>query len=139
MGSRKGQTLIFEQVLIFSISVAIFAASFMVFSSYQGHYTSITSEDHMKEVKDFVTSNIIKIGESGDFNSTIIASIPQTIGSGPYDLVLTKDSLTINLDDGRSDYFSMETLNKTFKLSGKMTSSSGTIVIYKTGDSIIIR
>jgi hypothetical protein len=135
----KGQTLIFEQVLIFAISIAIFAAAFMLFSNYQSHYLSVTSEDHMKNMKNFVVNNIIKLSEGGDINSTIVSKIPTKVGDNYYEIILTNDNVTVMLDDGRFDYFNLGTLNATFRFSGKVRSTGGTVVIYKTGNSIIIR
>ncbi len=139
MGKRKGQTVVFEQVLIFSISVAIFIAAFTLFSMYQNQYMSITTRDHLAGVKEYVMSNIIDLAKKEGFNSSITLKIPRTISNRLYILDLSNNGLHVNMTGGNVyEFSSLSALNETFTFGGQVSSDLGVIVIYKKGDKILL-
>jgi hypothetical protein len=137
----KGQTLVFEQVLLFTIGVAIMITSLALFMMYQNYYLSVTTTDHLAEVKEQIMSNIIKLSEKESLNSSALLEIPQRIGSSYYRTTLSNAGLNITLEQAEdmSDFSPVYGLNKTFNFSGSVMSDRGKIVIYKKGDSIIIQ
>jgi len=136
----KGQTIVFEQVLLFTIGIVVLISSFSLFVMYQNYYTSATNADHIAEVKEYVLSSIMKLSENREFNSSAIVKIPQTINNEYYRISLTNDGLNISLTTSKMNDFSrLYGLNKTFSFGGTVTSGRGKIVIYKRGDSIIIQ
>ncbi|MBN2042378.1 MAG: hypothetical protein JW754_01075 [Candidatus Aenigmarchaeota archaeon] len=139
MRKKKGQTIVFEQVLIFSISVAIFIAAFTLFSMYQTQYMSITTRDHLAGVKEYVMSNIIDIAKKEGFNSSLTVKIPRTISNRLYILDLNNNGLYVNMTGGGIYEFSgLGVLNDTFTFGGQVSSDLGVIVIYKKGDKILL-
>ena len=44
---KKAQSLVFEQVLLFSVAIVILMASFALFSMYQGYYMRETMRDQL--------------------------------------------------------------------------------------------
>jgi len=139
MGIKKGQTLVFEQVLLFTIGVAIFIASFALFSMYQSSYMSVMKWDQLKAVKEYMVSNIIEISEKHEFDSSVMLEIPKRIGNDYYRLTLSPNGLNISVLAGNErdyDFSSLYGLNNSYNLSGSVTSDRGKVIIYKIGNSI---
>ncbi|UCC91363.1 MAG: hypothetical protein JSV39_03555 [Candidatus Aenigmatarchaeota archaeon] len=137
----KGQILVFEQVLIFSIGMVILITSFALFMMYQSYYLSETTQDQLTQVKEYVLSSIIKLCEKNDFNSSVILSIPKTIGNSFYRISLSPVGLNITLWPEREagDFSTLYGLDTTFTFEPSMVvSDMGKIVVYKRGNSIIL-
>ena len=136
----KGQSMVFEQVLLFTVGVVILMASFSLFMMYQNYYIHETSQDQITQVKEYVLSNIIEICENDEFNSSITLSIPKTVGGVMYKLSLSNDGLNITQEPiyHISDFSSLYGLNKTFSFGGMVVSDTGKIILYKNGKLIII-
>lgn len=132
----KGQILVFEQVLIFGIGVAIFVTSFALFVMYQNYYTSSSTQDQITGVKEYVLSNIIKICEK-DENSSVVLPIPKIIGNNFYKISLSPAGLNVTTE-GWSDFSPLYGLDKKFEFSGMVVSDLGKIVIYKSGNSVFL-
>lgn len=141
MRRKKGQTLIFEQVLLFSIGVAIFIATFALFSVYQSHYISAMRWDQLKGVREYIVSNIIELSEKGEFESSVTLEIPKMIGNDFYRIRLSNNGLNISLLTGDIDYdfSSLYGLNSSYTFEGSITSDKGRIIIYKIGNSIKLK
>ncbi len=137
---RKGQMLVFEQVLLFTIGVIILMTSFTLFAMYQSFYLSSTSQDHLTEVKEYVLSSIIMLSENSEANSSIVLSIPKTIGNKFYRLRLSPEGLNVTQEpEGHLEAFSrLHGLNTTFAFSGRVDSDLGKVVLYKYGNSIVL-
>lgn len=135
--SSKGQMLVFEQVLMFSIGVAIMIMAFALFTMYQNYYTSSTAGDQMTEVKEYVLSSIIKACES-EANVTMILTIPKTVSNSYYKISLSNAGLNVTLEpsSGSGDFSPLYGLNETFEFSGMVISDLGKIVIYKSGNLV---
>jgi len=136
----KGQTLVFEQVLLFSLSVVILMTSFALFMMYQNYYMSETSQDQISQVKEYILSSIIKLCEKDEFNSTVTLSIPRTIGNNFYRISLTNQGLNLTMVTGErlSDFSKLYGFNETFSFGGWVVSDIGKIVIYKKDMSVIL-
>jgi len=134
---RKGQMLVFEQVLMFSIGVAIMIMAFALFTMYQNYYTSSTASDQMTEVKEYVLSSIIKACES-EANVTMILTIPKTVSNSFYKISLSNAGLNITLEpsSGSGDFSPLYGLNETFVFSGMAISDMGKVVVYKNGNLV---
>lgn len=134
---RKGQMLVFEQVLMFSIGVAIMIMAFALFTMYQNYYTSATASDQMTEVKEYVLSSIIKACES-DANVTMILTIPKTVSNSFYKISLSNAGLNVTLEppSGSGDFSPLYGLNETFEFSGMAISDLGKVVVYKNGNLV---
>ncbi len=142
MPSRKGQTVVFEQVLLFTIGVAIFIACFSLFSMYQTNYLSMMKWDQLKAVKEYLVSNIIELSEKGEFESSAVLKIPRRIGNDYYRVSLSQNGLNITFFTGqRKDYdFSpLYGLNSSYTFGGIATSDRGKVIIYKKGNSITLK
>lgn len=137
----KGQILVFEQVLLFSVSVAILITSFALFMLYQNYYLSETTQDQITQVKEYLLSNIIRLCEKEEFNSSIVLSVPRMIGNNFYRIGLSDIGLNLTLEPGGKvyDFSKLYGLNETFDFSGMVISDQGKVVIYKIGNSIIIQ
>ena len=69
----KGQSPIFEQVMLFLIGVAIFIACLSVFSIYEVYFTDIMMEDQLNEVEGFIISNILRLSKKDARGSNSIS------------------------------------------------------------------
>lgn len=136
---RKGQMLVFEQVLMFSIGVAIMIMAFALFTMYQNYYTSSTASDQMTEVKEYVLSSIIKACES-EANVTMILTIPKTVSNSFYKISLSNAGLNVTLEpsSGSGDFSPLYGLNETFVFSGMAISDLGKVVVYKNGNLVTL-
>ncbi|NIO22609.1 MAG: hypothetical protein GTN38_01095 [Candidatus Aenigmarchaeota archaeon] len=142
MRRKKGQTIVFEQVLLFTISVAIFIASFALFSMYQSSYISTMKWDQLKAVKEYIVSNIIELSEKEEFESSVILEIPKRIGNDYYRLTLSPNGLNITFFTGNIkdyDFSSLYGLNTSYTFEGSVTSDKGKVIIYKKGNSIKLK
>ncbi|MCX6818016.1 MAG: hypothetical protein NTU57_04100 [Candidatus Aenigmarchaeota archaeon] len=135
---RKGQMLVFEQVLMFTIGVTIMIMAFALFTMYQNYYTSSTASDQMTEVKEYVLSSIIKACENRDANVTMILTIPKTVSNSFYKISLSNAGLNVTLEpsSGSGDFSPLYGLNETFVFSGMAISDLGKVVVYKNGNLV---
>jgi cell division protein FtsL len=137
----KGQTLVFEQVLLFTIGVVILIISFALFLMYQNFYMTETTQDQITQVKEYVLSNIVTLCKNSDINSSIVLTVPETIGNSLYRVSLSNEGLNVSLEPSGSisDFSTIYGLNETFSFGGMVVSNAGKIVIYKREKSIIIQ
>lgn len=136
--AKKGQVIVFENVLIFTISVAIFIVCFAVFTIYQGYFTQVGISDQVSQVRDYITSHIIILAEKEGMNSSMTVKIPRTVGSEPYEITLSQSGLAVtSLVSGISRTSQVYGLPYVFA-SRRIPSSRGKITIYKKANQIII-
>jgi len=135
----KAQTLIFEQVLLFLVSVAIFIMCFFVFQTYQGHFSSISMNDQVKGVRDLISSNVLELARFGEMNASVRVRIPERVSGERYRMSFSGYSFNVSTELTKtyaqmdfSDFLSSRTF------SGNSTSSKGEVVIYKRGSNIIL-
>ena len=137
---KKGQAIIFENVLIFTVGVAIFIVCYAVFSIYQyTYFDPIGTGDQLESVKDYLSSQIILIAEK-DADSSVILDIPTSVGPENYQIVLSTESglnLTA-LDSGISKSTPLFGLGESFVMTGAVPSTEGRITLKKTGNQIYI-
>jgi hypothetical protein len=139
MRKRAGQSIIFEQVLLFGIGVAIFVALFGVFTVYQNYFASANLDNQLDEVKNVVVSNIIKLSEKGDVDAYVMMKIPRKISDEGYEISLSGSGLNVTgLLTGISKSSSLYGLNETHELAGSVMSALGRFIIYKKGNKIIL-
>jgi len=137
-GKRKSQAIIFENVLIFTVSIAIFILLFAVFNIYQSYFTYVSVDDHLTEVGNYITSHIILLAEKGDANSSTIIVVPKTIGGEPYEIELLEDSLRVmTMNTQVSKFTSLYNLPFEF-VPKKIPGTRGKITLKKNGNQIII-
>jgi hypothetical protein len=135
----KGQSMAFEQFLLFTMGVAIFIASFAVFTMYQGQYMQSASDDQLSGVKEYVLMNIANVASMEDFNTSVYLRIPRMLSNNPYMIELSDSGINVSMANGQYSYSGLAPLNSTYKFSGEVRSVVEEVVIYKTGDEIIIR
>ena len=141
MRKLKGQINVFEQVMLFLISVLIFLACLMAFSSYQQYFISTGNSDQLVLVRDYIAYSIIKASEAGnETESYTTLYIPKVIGSETYIIRLSPAGLTLDMP------FSKETkstnlygIGSSMELgTSDVSSSYGRVILYKDGNKIII-
>jgi len=142
MGGKelKGATLIFEQVMLFAISVAIFLILISVFNVYQNFFVSVSGDNQLDETKEWISSNILKAAEKEDATSFHIIPIPRYISDAVYEVRLSHEGLHVRELATNSEKFStLYSLNESFVLvPGNVTSIKGKITIKKENNQIII-
>src|SRR3989338_11063271 len=62
---RSGQTVVFEQVLLFAVGIVIFLACFAVFSIAQGYYTDAAARDQMGQVRELIAGEVQALAGGG--------------------------------------------------------------------------
>lgn len=136
----KGQVIVFEQVLLFSIGIIILITSLSLFMMYQNYYLSSTTQDQLTEVRDYVLSNIIGLCNNGGANSTVILPIPRRVGTSLYKISLSNSGINITTEPKSdiNDFSTLYRLNQTFSFSGMVVSDLGKMVLYKNGNAITI-
>jgi hypothetical protein len=136
--AKKGQVLVFENVLIFTISVAIFIVAFSVFNIYQAYFTQVGVSDQVAQVRDYIVSHVMVVSAKDAVNSSVTVKIPRTVGSEPYEIILSNSGLMVtSLVTGVSKTSDMYGLPYNFA-SRRIPSSRGKITIYKKANQIII-
>lgn len=137
---RKGQSLIFEQVLLFSFSVAIFIAAFTIFSFYQDFYVSSSSNNHLDQTKEWISSQILKTAEQSESTQSLfILPIPKKIENNVYVIRLTNEGLEVeNIISNTTASSTLYSLGENFTLSGNVSSINGRITIKREDKQIII-
>ncbi len=139
MRRLSGQSLIFEQVLLFGIGVGIFVALFAVFTVYQNYFTSVNLHNQLDEVKDVVVLKIIKLIEKENVTTHMVVEIPRRISDEGYEIVLSNNGLNVtSLLTGVSKSSSLYGLNESYNLTGSVMSIFGRIIIYKKENKIIL-
>lgn len=129
--------MVFELVLIFSVSIVIVTILYSAFSSYQDYYTSVGSGDSLNKVKQLISLHIIELAKK-DSDSWTTVKIPDRIINDIYVVELSTDGLNVSTRDAfrSSPMYGLSTI---YTLSGKVPSINGRITIYKTQDQIIIQ
>ena len=125
--------------------VVIFLVCLGIFLVYQSYFLSVGTENHLDQVSDLIVSNILKLSEK-DVNSSITLSIPKRITDSPYQINLSSTGLNISVEIfslGRtikkSKFTPLYGINESYTLNGKAVSSTGTVIIYKKGNKIILK
>ena len=135
----KGQSVIFEQVLLFMISVAIFIVCFALFQIYEDYYDYVSMNDQIKAVRDIISAQAIQMIKYKDLNVTSSLRIPRRIGGEFYYISFNGTGLNVSMATSNvaanTDFFR---LGYRYRFLGNSTSSKGEIVIYKRGNNIII-
>jgi hypothetical protein len=136
----KAVSMIIEYSLLFLFGIIIFISSVSVFGNYDAYFNSMSVNDHLIEISEYVSSNIIKLAETGSGeDSSVILTIPKKIGNENYMIELSSQGLNLtSVVTKASKYSSLYNLNGTYSLSGKVVSTAGSVMIYKTGNQIII-
>jgi len=148
--NMKAVSVLIEYMLLFMFGIIIFISSVSVFTNYNSYFNSVSVNDQLIEISEYVSSNIIKLAEMGSGeDSSVTLKIPKNIGTEgglmdsirgeEYILELSNQGLNLTSTLTKvSKYSGLYSLNETFSLSGKAVSGSGSVIIYKTGNQIII-
>lgn len=134
----KGQSMAFEQFLLFTMGIAIFIASFAVFTLYQGQYLQSASDDQLAGVKEYVLMNIANLASMEGFNASVTLKMPKMLSNNPYTIKISNAGINVSMINGQYSFSGLAPLNSTFIFSGEVRSAVEEIVIYKTGNKIII-
>ena len=136
----KGQSLVFEQVMLFFMGVLIFAITVTFFMTYQSHAVAQGTYDQLNEIATHLTWNMINLAQKDyEENSTLVVTIPGTAGEEVYEMKLSDDGLLIRGTMSNSTVFSnLCMLNQTMSLKGMDSSADDIVIIYKKGNEIII-
>lgn len=137
--NRKAQTVIFEQMILFAIGVSIFITCFAVFNMYQGYFVSLSMNDQLGQMKNWVSSHILRLIQNEDSNSSIILEIPRRIGGEEYEIQISADGINVTslltMTSKKSPLFN---LDEKYGFSGTANSIKRRFIIYKKGNEIII-
>ncbi len=139
----KGQNVVFEQVLLFGISVAIFVTAFTIFQMYQAHFSSGSLSDHTRSVRDIIFSHVVEMTRIGDLNASLTVRIPRDLSGEYYSISVNDTEISVATDLTKTKAVSsIGFLSKAgggvYTFSGETRSVRGEIIIYKRGYNIII-
>src|SRR3989338_7917450 len=77
---RSGQTVVFEQVLLFAVGIVIFLACFAVFSIAQGYYTDAAARDQMGQVRELIAGEVQALAGGGNSsNGSAELAVPREV------------------------------------------------------------
>ncbi|MHA2065801.1 MAG: hypothetical protein ACXABY_15615 [Candidatus Thorarchaeota archaeon] len=142
--NRKGTTFTVGQILVFVMGVAIFLSMFFIFNNYQNHFIEINTHNQLDEAMEIVVSNLIKLSQKKGNTTAYIrmefgeGTLPERIGNYDYWISFSQKNITIETAAGFSTTSAVYGLNESLAISGTVFSSSGSFVIYKSRDRIII-
>jgi len=139
----KAQGAVFEQVLLFGISVAIFVSAFAIFQLYQAHFASTSLLDHTKAVRDVVHNHLLELTRIDSLNASFTLRLPREISGEYYSVKINNTGITVITDmSGTVAVSSLESLSEAgggmYTFTGETGSSRGEIIIYKRGYNIIM-
>jgi hypothetical protein len=140
--SRKAQTPIFENVMLFAVSIIIFIVFVSIFSVYQSHFLSETVVYQLDELNSFITSAVIELALSEGTDSSVTITIPKLVGAQRYEVRALNEGINITtLTTGQSSFsslFNMTTTNLINVSGERILSRRGRIIINKQGNNIIL-
>jgi hypothetical protein len=136
----KGVSMIIEYTILFMFGIIILISSLSVFTSYETYFNSVSVNDQLIAIGEYVGSNVIKLAETGSGeDSSVTVKIPKRIGSENYVIELSAQGLNMTSEITRvSKQSTLYGLNQTFTFSGRVSSGAGSVIIYKTGNQIMI-
>jgi hypothetical protein len=136
-----GQSMIFEQALLFGMGVTIFIVCYAVFNIYEDHFSHIALIDQLDEIRGWVGANTVKfVGKNPDGDGWISFAIPKRAGGQPYYITFSGNGVNITAKlTGDYSWSPVFGLNDTYTMSGMANSNTGKCLIYKTGDKLIIQ
>ena len=139
MRKLSGQSLIFEQVLLFGIGVGIFVTLFVAFAVYQTYFSDMSVNNQLSEINDVVALNIIRLTEKENVTAHFMMEIPRRVGDEGYEIILSNTGLEVrSLVSGATKTSSLYGLNETYNMSGSVMSVLGRFIIYKKENKIIL-
>ena len=112
-----------------------------MFNSYELYFTDSIMTNQLREVNEWVVSNIILLSEKEEgVNTTLRVRVPGFVGNEQYEIRLTQEGLNVTILDGKKSTFtSLNAINQSFSLMGGFSTVHGNeFVIYKQGNKIII-
>ncbi len=130
---RSGQTVIFEQVLLFAVGITIFLVCFAVFSIAQGYYTDAAATDQLRQVRELLAGEVQAFAASGNLtNGSVEVEVPREVQGEVYQIVLDSSGLNVSSAFlGISSASNLGRANESFNLSGALTSNSGRVTVEK--------
>jgi len=136
----KGISMIIEYTILFMFGIIILISSLSVFTSYETYFNSVSVNDQLIAIGEYVSTNVIKLAETAPGeDSSITVKIPKRIGSETYIIRLSSQGLNLTSEITRvSKQSTLYGLNETFSFSGNVSSGAGSLIIYKTGNQIMI-
>ncbi len=140
---RIGQSMIFEQVMLFGVSVAIFVACYGLFQLYQSHFTYVTMNDQVRAVRDLISAHVLELTKFEGMDASSIVKIPKRVSGELYYIAFTGTGLNVTTaqtqTSASSDFFMLgEGLGGRYVFLGKAASGRGEVIIYKRGNNIIL-
>ena len=137
--NRMKSQVVFEQVLLFIISVSIFLSTYSFFNMYQNSFSTRMRDIYIDLVGEKILLGIIDICKTGmNTNTTIIINIPDKILGKTYKVSLDNNQLEIDISGYKKTY-KLYGFEDDFEFSGNTQSSGKIILIYKKGNSIILK
>jgi hypothetical protein len=131
--------LVFEQVLLFMLGVAIFLVCFVSFNSYSAYFVEAGNIDQIEQVSNYIAYGIVKLSlEDRTASSYYTLSVPGSIGGEMYRVNLTAAGLNVTTAQTfRYRFTGLYGLGLTTQLVNSETvSQSGVVVLYKNGNQI---
>ncbi len=134
----KGQSVVFENVLIFVAGVTIFVLFYSVFTAYQANYTAIGIDSQLSEIRDYISTHILLMAGKEDINSSVTLKIPRTVATELYEIEVYRGGLNLTSSvTGVRKHSGLYNLSVTL-VPKRVPSSAGKVTIYKKGDRINI-
>ena len=138
LSMKKGQVVVFEQVMLFAVGIVIFIVAVTAFSLYQQSFVSTGVERQLDSVKDVLVAKILLLSEGG--NASVLVDIPQNLGGELYGINLTQAGLNVSAPFiSKWKGSNLYGINKTHTLSGFAPSVRGRVLVKKEGSTIFIQ
>jgi tagatose-1,6-bisphosphate aldolase len=136
----KGQYRIINEIIIFTIGIAI--TSYVAFSFYgiQKNVSNITKTDQIESISNLVAAAIVKSAETG-YDNTITLRIPKTISGSAYAVKARGNTLTVYYIKEPEINVTKQlfNINQTHNITGEIVSSSEYIEIQNTANNIKLK
>lgn len=97
--ARKGQTLILEEMMMFTLGIMIVAGTIFIFSEVNNEILEFVREEQAEEINSYIKSNIATLESMNCTQCHITLEIPEQIGGHAYTIYGEEDKKKILLHD----------------------------------------
>jgi hypothetical protein len=138
--SKKGQYRVINEIIIFTIGIAITSYTAFSFYNIQQSVFNTTKTSQLGQITDLVALSIVKAAETNS-NSIVGLHIPKTISGSVYAIKANGNALTVYYikNPGINVTRQIFNINKTHSIIGEIVSSSEYIEIQNIENEIKIK
>jgi len=134
---RKGQYLVVEEIILFSLGLIIAFSFLAVFQVFEKEAKSQTGDEQLRILGQIVSSNILELVETNT-TGKIEFSLPPSIGGNEYLLKLNSKGIFIQTKNNKTYISSVFGLENKYNLQGSVESTVKKATLSLKGEQITL-